>query len=243
MGVKLKNPPIVEAACEFRFSDAFEDLTVYGLLHEKLKDKFEKKKMRTNLEIVLEKANGKMVPKSVERNLQQFLDKDEKSVVQVGPQVLVVSKLKPYESWEKFVPDIEIVFRSFLEITELREIMRIGLRYINRINYKESEIDLNEYFVFKPNVPESIGKYVDSFIVGSQFPRKDGKDMLKITLTNTEPEDNHKIAHLLDIDYFTSDSANINIEYALKWVKEAHDSVEEAFFQCITDKLVEKFNK
>ena len=243
MTVELKNPPIVEAACEFRFADRFEDLTIYGSLHEKLKNKFEKKKVRTNLEIVMEKSNGKMEPKAVESNIQQFLDKDEKSVIQVGPQVLVISRLKPYETWSKFLPDIETTFQSFLEISGLKEIKRIGLRYINKINFKKSEVDLDEYFEFKPHVPKSIGDSFESFIVGSQIPKRDGKDFLKITLTNSEPDESYKTAHILDIDYFTSDYADVNIDVALKWVSEAHDQLEKAFFLCITDNLLDEFNK
>ncbi|MGQ0654564.1 MAG: TIGR04255 family protein [Betaproteobacteria bacterium] len=44
MPKKYKNPPIIEAICEFRFSETSPwDLTIPGLIYELVKDKFPKR--------------------------------------------------------------------------------------------------------------------------------------------------------------------------------------------------------
>lgn len=52
MGKKYKNPPIVEVVCEFRLSDdTLWDLTIPGLLYEKLKDEFLHREQRLFQEV------------------------------------------------------------------------------------------------------------------------------------------------------------------------------------------------
>ncbi len=238
MGIKLKNPPIIEAVCEFKFDDKFEDLIIYGSLHEKFKNDYPKTKKTANLDLVLEKTDDGFQHRTIEHNLQRFISEDGKSLLQVGPNVLTVNRLKPYENWGSFYPKIESALSIFLDITKLQKLKRIGLRFINKINLKETEIKLEDYYNFRP-MGETLCDEIHSFIVGIQILKE--KDILRVTLTNTPPDQDFKMAHSLDLDYFTPQFTTDNINNTMAWVQNAHSEVEEAFFQCITEKLREEF--
>ncbi len=238
MEKKLKKPPIIEAICEFKFDDKFEDLIVYGSLHEKFKNNYPKTKKTTNLDLVLEKTDDGFQHRTIEHNLQRFISEDGKSLLQVGPNILTVNRLKPYESWESFFPKIKSALNIFLDITKLKKLKRIGLRFINKINLKETEIKLEDYYNFRP-MGDTLCDEINSFIVGIQILKE--KDILKVTLTNSPPDQDFKMAHSLDLDYFSTNFNDENINDAMDWIHNAHEEIENAFFNCITDKLKKEF--
>ena len=134
MSKQYANPPIIEAVCEFRFTpDTPWDLTVPGLVYEKIKDKFPQKEQRTVQEIEI-----KQTPQGIQQEVRTFdrvlfLENTRKMLVQLGPRVLAVNSLKPYPGWEKFEVAIREAFEALTTIVEVKGLQRIGLRYINQI--------------------------------------------------------------------------------------------------------------
>lgn len=96
MAKRYKNPPIIEALCEFQFeTDAPWDLTSIGLIYDKLKELFPKKQqLQLNFAIAAtsetsgQTGNLPMIP------LVRFLDNEEKKLVQLGQNLLTVNHLK-----------------------------------------------------------------------------------------------------------------------------------------------------
>ncbi len=242
MGIILKNAPIIEAVCEFKFVTPFEDLTIYGTLGNSLKDKFPKKRIATRLDVALENADGKIQQRIIEQKLQQFLSEDEKTLVQIGPDILTINMLKPYQNWDIFYSCIKMAFDSTIKNGDTYRLKRIGLRYINKINLNTTNLDLDEHFNLTPQFDEEyFGPDVGSYIVGVQFPRQDNRDLLKISLSNTIPDPDFKMAHTLDIDYFILKMEGINEGEAIDWVATAHDEVEKAFLNIVSPKLLKDF--
>jgi uncharacterized protein (TIGR04255 family) len=235
------NWPIIEVACEIKFEDDFDDLMIYGKIQDKLRNKFVKSKLQSYQNIVLEKTDGRVEPKSIEFKLQQFLTDDEKTLVQVGSDVLTINKLKPYNKWEEFLPDIKTAYDAFIEATNLKKIKRIGLRYINKINFKEPLRNIEDYFSFRPEANNALGKRSGPLVAGMQFDRNNNADIMKITLASTEADPGFKDSFILDLDYFQVDSQEINASTILKWIDNAHAELDLAFSLCITNKLKESF--
>jgi len=242
MGEKLKNAPIVEVSCEFRFSDQSDDLTIYGIMAERLGSNFKKRGRKEYQNLVFEKNGNKLEPKVNQFVVQQFEGNAGNTLVQVGKNVLMINKLRPYSTWEQFAPTIKDAFNKYIEVTNLKELARIGLRYINKINF-DKDIEINKYFAFRPQFSTQLGQEISSFISGVVLPRNANRDNLKIELTNVEADSGHKDAVILDIDCFTIDMSAIKIDTAISWVENAHDEVEKAFFACITPELQELLNK
>jgi uncharacterized protein (TIGR04255 family) len=244
MGIKLKNSPILEAVCEFRFKDSTDDLTIYGSIHNELKGIYPNKKKTTLKEIKLASKDGKTVAMPNEIELQQFINSDNTSLIQVGKNILTVNKLKPYSTWNEFGQMIKTAYDNYIKITGLSTLERIGLRYINRIEFAESFIKTGEYFKLRPeyNV-NALGEEHGPFMVGVRFFKNQDCDNLKIELTTGDPTQGYQFAFILDIDYFTLDMSSTNTENALIWVNNSHSEVENAFFSCITEKMMEKFSE
>lgn len=240
MGKKYKYPPIIEAVCEFRFGpESHWDLTIPGLVFEKVRDNFPKRRQAQHFSLKLS-AKTQAEVHTAERI--HFLRDDEKALIQVGPHFLAVNYLKPYNSWEEFLPMIEQGLNAYQNIAEPLTIKRVGLRYINHIVIEipsDSPLLLHEFFnvyPFTKNFPQNL---LNSFNVGIQVPYEEDRDNLKLTLSSLDldTESLNENLVLLDLDYFLTEPEAITPHEATKWVETAHAHLEKAFESAITDKL------
>ncbi|WP_279165294.1 TIGR04255 family protein [Thermus scotoductus] len=149
MGKKYRNPPLVEAICEFRLTqNTHWDLMIPGLFYEGVKNEFPHREQRSVQELQLIQG-----PQGIRQELRVseralLFSPDRKLVIQLGPHILVVNALKPYPTWEGFKPRIEMAWKKLQEIMDVQGLERIGLRYINRIELpQKEEIRLSDSFV------------------------------------------------------------------------------------------------
>ena len=240
---KYKNDPIVEAICEFRLSqDTPWDLTIPGLFYEKVKDNFPERDQRLvqEIELTQEPQDLQHRVRVTERVL--LYTRGRKRLIQLGPRLLVINVLRPYPSWEQFKSYIETAWSCLKELVSIRGLQRIGLRYINRIEFSDKNVDLKEYFEFYPYVGDRLPKQMSSFIAGVDFPYAEGRDRCRVKLTPSIASEN-RAAVVLDIDYFLNNPADIPASDVLEWVEEAHSRVDEIFEGCITDRLRKQFGE
>ena len=244
MGRKYKNPPIIEAVCEFRFTqDTHWDIAIPGLFYEQVKDPFSKREQRVVQEVEI--TSGPQGLQQQVRLVERILmfAEDRKTLVQLGPRLLVINSLKPYPTWRGFKPYIERAWKGLQDIVEVKVLERIGLRYINRIELPTQSAKLGEYFEFYPFISPRLPQDLVSFIAGGEFAYADGRDHCRVQLTPAPGATNEKVAILLDIDYFLVRRSGVEVSRALDWVEEAHSRVEEVFESCITDRLRELFEE
>jgi len=245
VGRKYKNPPIVEAVCEFRLTPNTPwDLTVPGLFYEKVKNNFPKREQRVfqEVELAQETQGLRHQIRTSERIL--LFTPNRKMLIQIGPRLLTVNALKPYPSWQVFRAQIEMAWETIQGIIEIRGIQRIGLRYINRIELREKEpVELKDYFEFYPFIGSRLPQNTVSFIVGSQFSYEADRDRCRVQLTPAPGSGGDNPSFILDIDYFLSRPLAIEVSDALHWVEEAHTRVEDVFEGCIKNRLRELFEE
>lgn len=240
MGRKYKNPPVVEAVCEFRLSqNTLWDLTVPGMFYEKVREDFPHREQRVASEVELVRE-----PHGFQQRIRTFehillFSEDRKRIVQLGPRLLVINVLKPYPTWQGFKPIIEKAWKVLLEIVEVRGLERISLRYINEIKIPEQSFELKEYFEFYPYIGKGLPQNLASFIVGAEFIYEGEDDRCRLQLTPATGRD----ALILDIDYFLTNLQNVSSESVMDWIEKAHGRVEEIFEGCITDKLRAMFEE
>ena len=244
MGRKYKNAPIIEAVCELRFEpDSPWDLVMPGLVYEQVKDAFPKRRQVKTVGLSILAG-----PDSIEQRVQpvdrmQFLSEDESVLVQVGPNLLSVNHLKPYPSWQEFLPSIRKAVGAYCDVVNPTTIHRIGLRYINRIEIPSPRIELKDYFEFYPFVGSNLAQEHGPFRVGIQTPYEDSRDILKIELMSANTKTPDTSAFILDLDYFLVQPEGITLDGVLKWVGVAHGRVEDAFEACITERLRQIFEE
>lgn len=156
--------------------------------------------------------------------------------MQVGADLLVVNRLKPYNGWHKFKPEILKHLKTYTDIAISKGFRRIGLRYINKINIKLMSVKLEDYFNFYPNVPEDIPQIHAGFLTRIEIPYENNRDKMLLTLGSTTPEDTDIISIMLDLDYILSRPEGISLDEAQEWLEKAHSSVYEIFESCIKEK-------
>jgi uncharacterized protein (TIGR04255 family) len=236
--IKYGNPPIVEVVVEFRFVPAeLWDLTVPGLVYDRLRGQFPRKRLLKVLEseAAAESAGIRQEFRLADR--MQFLREDEKGFVQVGPDLLAVNHLAPYPTWEGFVPLVHDALVAYIGIARPKGLRRIGLRYVNRIVIPANPVELADYLNFRPFIGPGLPQRMSGFILGVQTPYDDGRDILRLQLTTDEPGALDSVVVLLDMDYFMARPEAVLLSKALEWIATAHSRVQEAFEACINDRL------
>ena len=238
-----KNPPLAEALCEFQFIPNVPwDLTIPGLIYGRIKDRFPRRKQQAGLGIQLRPTE-----KGVEHKIEpapprvQFLNQGETALVQLAPDLLVVNQLKPYPGWIKFKSLIIDTFNVYREIANPKGIKRIGLRYINIFEFTSKNLRLDEYFNYYPFIPETMPKALSSFLVRSEFPYSDEKEVLILQLASIIPRDPDLSSLVLDLDYAMIAPEYISLDDIEGWVEKAHYEIERTFETAINDKARDLF--
>ena len=89
----------------------------------------------------------------------QFLQEDQKQVVQVRAQGFSFNRLTPYSTLDDYLPEIQRTWHLFVNLASPIQIRVVRLRYINRIllPLTEGHIRLSSYLRMSPEVPPEAG--------------------------------------------------------------------------------------
>lgn len=238
MGRRYANPPVMEAVCEFRLTaDTPWDMTIPGLVYERLKDEFSNREQRLVQEVqFIQGPEGFQQQIRTSERILWFAEGKE-MFVQVGPRLLAVNSLRPYPGWTGFKPKIEKAFEALSHTVDIRGLEKIGLRYINQIEIPSLPVRLEDYFQFYlfrgPHLPRDMA----NFIAAGEFVYANGQDRCRVQLRPDPMSSGQHAVLILDIDYFLAQARRVEMSAAIDWVEQAHSKVEEVFEGCITDSL------
>lgn len=246
MGRKYAKPPLVEAVCEFRLSDITKwDLTVAGLLYEKLKKDFPHIEQRQFSAVEVEQAHGEIKQKTNSEQRVLFFNANRSAFIQVGARMLAVNCLSPYPQWEGFCGYIVQSLNALKQIVDVKGMNRLGLRYLNRIEVpndpEKGTVSLDTYFDYRPFLGRNLPQNMASFLLGVSLPFD--RDVCKIILTGTLPEKPNHQGFSLDLDYATINGLDVESNEIDSWIESAHRNLESAFEGCISDPLREIFEE
>ncbi|MEH2458591.1 TIGR04255 family protein [Nostoc sp.] len=242
------NPPIEEAVCEFRFAPSTEwNLTVPGLVYEKIRDSYPGEPRQQNL-IAAEILAGKM-PTNPEVTAKMSFTKllfssvDTKRLVGVGPDLLSVHSLRPYEGWGDFKKRIDQALKAYLEVSKPVGVTRIALRYINRIVIPSVEsVEIYDYFTAYPQIPDGIPSHMSGFLTRTESIYDDIPVKLVIILADTEAPKG-QIVFMLDLDVSQDwTEKSLSLEEAVSSLHELKEREGRVFETLITDRTRELFD-
>lgn len=229
---------MIEALCEFRFKSGNTwDLSVPGMIYDRLSKKYPRKQNVKSLQTsILQAPAGPRVRLDAVERLQ-FYREDDAACIQVGRDLLVANHMKPYPSWVQFIPLVEEALKTYRSVTTPEGFLRIGLRYINRIEIPGEQVKLEDYLDFFPFMGNDLPQELNTFIVGINLLFDDGRDNLRVQLVNVSSGGENAVHLMLDLDYFTMEAEEIDLESASTWLDTAHDRIEEVFEGCLKDSL------
>lgn len=242
---KYRNPPVVEAVCEFRFSaDTSWEQDIPEQFYDAVKERFPIRESKKEQALQIKTNDEGIEAHRLETiDIPIFLAEDRRTLIQVSPHGLSIHRLRPYHSWEDFRPTINLAYDTITSLTDVTGFDRIGLLYVDKIEIPGDDIKLADYFTFYPHCGDGLPGDVMNFMVGCDFSYNGNRDICRLRLTRAMPERQKTSAYLLTTDYFLARRNTVKPENALVWVEEAHTTAKVLFKGCVTKKLEEIFNQ
>jgi uncharacterized protein (TIGR04255 family) len=235
MLVKYSRAPITEAVIEIRTKTLLQ-----GSELDRLVARFAKKYPTAPQKLFEVAVEINEVASHVNQNLtgHRLTSADGTKILSLGLQSISLAKTAPYDGWESFIEEAKANWDVWLKIVGWQPILRIGVRYINRIDIPTlARIELSDYFTFQPQLPKSLDRGIEQFAMNVLVPL--GTDDLKLVL-NAGSTQSPLIGYqslILDLD--VSRDTNLPNDDVTLW--KLIDQVfrlrkNEVFETCITDK-------
>lgn len=246
---QYRNPPIEEAVCELRFVPGSTwNLTVPGLFYEKVRDSYPGEPRQQNL-IATEVQINPQPTSPHEITVSQGVTKllfpsaNNQRLVGVGPDVLSIHILRPYQGWDEFHSKINEALQAYQEVTKPIGVKRIALRYINRIVIpREQPLDLSEYFTIPPQIPKNFPSTVSAFLTRIELGYEDLPIKLALTFSDAiAPAGQTEFIIDLEISQDWTDKS-LPLQDALSHLDELKQRERQAFEDLITDRARELFD-
>ncbi len=246
MAEKLAYSPLIEVLCEFRFARSGSwDWTIPGRLYDEIRGDFPERAQVDGVSVQFSVGPDSKIPTppsitSPER--VQMKRADGSAMVQVGPHLLVINHLQPYSDWGAFRPMIVNAFERHAGIVGPTAVVRIGLRYINKIPLPDSECPLGEITTLDPSREGPLNRPLNGMY--QRFELKHDKPASILVLqTGTQFNDKERFL-VLDFDIGSlPNEVFVKPTSLWSWLDDAHDRVGEAFLASIKPSLVEKWKR
>ena len=203
----LKSPPIVEAVldidCDMPPTLALDKLEASA--RDSFCDHYPKVRTQFIQALQVEAAADRAPSVTTRLGIQalQFLQEDEKQLVQVRAQGFSFNRLAPYTSLDNYLPEIERTWRIFVGLTAPVQIRLIRLRYINRIllPMTAGRVDLDDYLKLGPRLPDEDKLTFEGFLTKHSAVESDTENRVNIIL-NAQPPENDKLPVIFDIETY-----------------------------------------
>lgn len=167
----FRNAPLTEALldirCEFERAPSIEDLEA---LHEKLSDQFPDKERVTELSLQFQVKGGQDFQRTDDAIGFLFRDPDHGKICQVQRTGFTFHKLKPYEDWEHFRKEAEVLWTLYFESLKPMAAVRFALRSINRVELPIPFEAFEEYFLTGPVIADGIPQAIQALAFRAEIP-------------------------------------------------------------------------
>ena len=236
----FQNPQIQEAICEIRFQmpdNKKWQPEFFGEYFNSIQQDFPYQEPFVQFGIRMQAEQ-----KGVEQTFlpaQQWVRYKHKSVpliLQLTENILTINVLPDYPGWEimsKFILDY---WKKFYYVINPEQIIRIGLRYINRIERKKAD-ELPEIWLKTSDyIPKAVLSSRAEFISHLDFYKD--KNRIKVTLAEINNEILNKKDIMFDIDCIAQKTIKIDDEKDIvNEINILHDMAWEVFSASLTTRL------
>lgn len=130
-----------------------------------------------------------------------FRSRDGLRVVQARRDGFSFSRLKPYTTWDEVVGEAEKLWRSYAALTRPKRVVRLALRYINRIEIPRPVDSLEDYLLIGPAIPKGMLQAPSGFFLRLALSDPHSQSSAIVTETIDEVASTPKLLSIiLDID-------------------------------------------
>lgn len=168
-----------------------------------------------------------------------FVSGDGKQLFQVRTNGFTANRLAPYSRWEDFSKEARRLWDIYRETAKPKQVTRVALRYINRIDIPQPVAELKDYFNTIPEVAPKLPQSMAGFFMQIMLPLPDAKAAVNIVETLVEPPRPGVISVLLDLDLFRTTELPNSEEELWEVFEVLRVQKNEVFRACITEKTEE----
>ncbi|BCM89385.1 hypothetical protein IAD21_01231 [Abditibacteriota bacterium] len=243
MPLILHKDPILEAVCSFSLDAPDWDLTVPGLVYNKIRNDYPRKADAPQFHFKVEETSEGVTP-SVETQLGriQFWGKNNQTLVQIGPGHLSIHQLKPYSNWSEFKKQIEAVLRHYEEAAPFRAINAISLRYINRLPWPQERVQIQDVLRVVPQIPDSDNQIWTSWFQQVQILKPEFRAGLTVGAGSVPTQVDGTSSAMLDLSFGHIEGEPIQRNSVSSWLEIAHTEIERMFLTSLQEEYLQRFN-
>ena len=245
--LKLQKPPVILAIFQVKFDQKDPDISVFLDYDTQIRHVFPKRKdnMLTNLEVPGTIALGvSKITSTTNTKITGYVysTEDHKKNLQIEQGSLVYADECKYEGWNNFKEFILSFLNIYRPQLDKFTILRISIRFINKISFDESE-DPTAYFNTLVSTSSDkdfaypLTKY--SFKMFFNIP-----DTNRNAIVNQDLEINtqNKYDYIFDIDVLDNKNHNFDISFIEETIEELRIIKNNIFFDNITPRTIELCN-
>lgn len=162
-----------------------------------------------------------------------FSKEDDNIKIQFRKDGFTFNMLSPYSEWSDFSAFAFKCWDLYKDVVKPNNIVRIALRYINRIELPLKDLYFGHYFNDMPAIPEVFEKtYAEFFLRTLTFCKDSGNPVILIRRTGKATEET--LPFIIDIDVFKKE--NIDLSHIQKEFQVLRKNKNDIFESLITDK-------
>ncbi len=242
---QLKNPPITEALIDIRIDRlSHERLPELRALQEAIAKEYPNTQERVSWTGRVQWGPGREPSLNVPAagpDGYLFHSSQRQKIFQVRLDGFTFHHLKPYPGWDQFLPEAKQLWTKYMAVAKPQRVVRVALRYLNRIEIPLPCDDLKKYLriipALAPELPQELHEFVMRLVV-----RKSEKKLTGIVTEVLEPKQFlNKIAVILDLDVFCDQPLGLEGDGLWQLIDDLKVFRGDLFLQSITDETKELF--
>ncbi len=238
------NPTVQEAICEIVF--ALEEGTSwnplwFGEFFKQVQTEFSSFQPVSLMGLQIGFGNAPQTNIPLPSQVVRYIHPSRPALLQLSDRSLVITSLAVYPGWDVVSKDIEYALDKLKAVVNPAKVLRIGLRYINRIERSASNETLGAWFVSTDYIPKGILNSLPGFISLVQM-RIDKLNRLNVTIGEQEATPSAETAFILDIDRTMEGELPLDTARVLEETVRLHNDIWEVFNSAKTDKLERLLN-
>ncbi len=239
------NPPIVEAAVEFRFAPTLLGSTLLAALRAQLGDTYcGEQREQNQVELQATVGAGKVTAEARQTHLITLLSsRDGRRVVGCGDGRISVHVLAPYPGWESFVEQIQQAMASVQSVVGNEPLQQVIVRYIDRMALPDDTTSFNELITAMPSRPAAMPAELDGFHFLLQATDDAEEIAAELTLASAERDAAGRPTVIYDLLLRTTRvpcCANTQ-EAWMPLIERLHARQKEIFEDSITQRMRDSF--
>jgi uncharacterized protein (TIGR04255 family) len=170
-----------------------------------------------------------------------FRSGDGKQIYQARLDGFTVSRLASYENWKALRDEARRLWDVYRSVAKPSKVLRLAVRYINRIDIPLPFKDFKDYLRTVPEVSPDLPQELAGYFMRLAIPLEDIKAVVLINETIIEPASQNVVSVVLDIDIFRTADLPTDEEGIWAFFEELRVRKNSVFEACITDKARELF--